>query len=270
MASCVKSPDGEEIIINIPEGLIKSITSYNYSAKEENGSISREKLIEKKEVIFNLVGNKIEERHYDLETNLLIYYILYKYNTDNQITEKAGYNANGQITSKITYKYDFKGRKIKEKHIDIIGNTFDEIHVFSYNRDGNKCEENQITGDGLWLRGNSYILNSYGDVIERIHYFQLEPDTISWSANYKYDAKQRLIGENIFDSKHRLGTIVTYKYDEKGNLVEWNEIHPMYSILDKSLFYSYHSFDKHENWLLRKTINKEKLVGILEREIEYH
>jgi len=266
--SCTRIIEEEEINGKIPADLIKTISNQEYIAKEENGLIVKEYLLEKSETVFDLNGNKIEERLYDRETKSILHYILFKYNSKKQITEESTYLPDDKIAYKIIYEYDFNGRKIEEKHFDLIVEGLRIRYVFSYNQNGDKIEENHFAEDGTWLRKYNYSLDSKRNVIEKKYYYL--PDSLAWRASYKYDLQQRLIEENIFDMHNRLSILVTNKYDDRGNIIEWQEFHPMYPILDKTLIYTYNIFDKHENWLLRKTYNKEKLIAVLEREIDYH
>ena len=60
----------------------------------------------------------------------------------------------------------------------------------------------------------------------------------------------------------------TYKYDEKGNEIEYNSYNSDGSI-DEETTYKY-EFDKFDNWIKKVSLEKDNPLTVIERLIEYY
>ena len=224
------------------KGKVKSIKETPYDAIEkfgqlEKGDVSYSVFFPSSFTIYNEKGNKIEVN---------------------------GYNPDGSLYSKTTYKYDEKGNKI-EKNTYKYDGSLNYKTTYKYDEKGNKIEKNNYYYSGRLDSKTTYKYDEKGNNIEENIYYY---DGYGYKTTYKYDEKGNKIEKNIDGSVDRLGYKYTYKYDEKGNTIEQN-IYYHGSRPAENYSYKY-EYDKNNNWTQEIEYFNTIPVYITERIIEYY
>ncbi|MCR5246509.1 MAG: hypothetical protein K6E14_01825, partial [Paludibacteraceae bacterium] len=187
------------------KGKVKEVN--HYSVKQQGLRFVKDKL--KSSYSYDINGNEIEQNTYTEEGKLCFKYI-YKYDDNGNMTEECDYDSTANLEYKETFTYDSKGNLI-EKCIYgckiygcMVSGVYDvfEKETYKYRDDGKLVEEIVF----FQSRADSASLDILGDFTATY----LKPlDYI----DHEYDKEYQ-------ESYDILIRIVTYKYDEKGNLIE--------------------------------------------------
>lgn len=211
-------------------GKVKSITTYGYKAVERFGEVEKisrtlNDNIEDHKVLFNDMGNITEKYKFNLDETKSNKWI-YNYNKNQKKVEANWINISTNDTmSNILYEYDDKGNLITE--LDAILIVFESFTKFSYKYDSNNhLVEKDIFNayydylDSKWKYKN----DKYGNMIEASVYDYLynKEGKLLGIYKYKYDNKKNLIEEEDLTSNGELYRKNVYKYDDKGNRIEYN------------------------------------------------
>jgi hypothetical protein len=210
------------------KGKIKSITEIEYKAISRHREIKKGYIQSSEITLFNKKGNiiGIDECFYEFEGNLSEK-VTYKYNDKENKIERYVYKHDGSLSyrdtyDRDTYKYDDKGNKI-------------EWNI--YKPDDNSDSKISFRGKVTFKN------NEKGNKIEKCFY---EPDgNLQFKINYKYDDKENEIEECAYYPDLELQVNRTYKYNS-----------------DK--------FDIRGNWLERTEFKDGIIEKIREREITYY
>ncbi len=200
--------------------------TYKYNA---NGT-----LIEKKGVFQN--GDLFESTMYTYKNNLLF----------EEKTTKKGKSGQYQIL----YERDAKGNASKVIYTDFEGKQ-SKVETFCYDDQGQKIEwvENEYyKGEP---RGKTiHIFDVKGNKTQRINVS--ESGDVWEKRIYKYDNKENLISEDMWDRFGSHAGTIRYTYDDKGNLTEWATY--FRGSLDSKLGYKY-DYDSYGNWIKKVELN---------------
>lgn len=276
-------------------GRVKSMSEFSYEAIDRFGEISKGK--SKRDdygfdhhILFNTNGYVIEANYYYYPGRLANKYI-YKYESDNNLSEYRKYSEDGNLFNSESYEYNDKGKKIKtqryisnlvNQHITIIhkyddfGNNIEDsiynsdglisIHKFKCDISGKRIEEKDYDADG---KLNLKIIIEYdnrGNEVERKYYNK--DGKIYIHTSYKYDDAGNNIEVNQFDDGGNLKSKTTSKYDDKYNNIE-NDIYDENNHLKFSGISKY-EFDKKGNWIKCVEYDNNLPTYIKERKIEYY
>jgi len=117
------------------------------------------------------------------------------------------------------------------------------------------------------LKGNvKFIARSTYKAVEK--FGEIEKDYLSYKDTYKYDEKGNMIEENKYNADGSLKSKDTYKYDEKGNRIE-----VICNNADGILYYKFtfkYEFDATDNWIKKTFTADGKPKDLTERVIEYY
>jgi hypothetical protein len=139
-------------------------------------------------------------------------------------------------------EFDNSSNLIKEVTLDENENI-EQIYVYKYNDNGKMTEEILYYESDEVIHKKTYTINEKGQRIKEIvHYSEEEYDTIIYTyndkdqltekINYNIDEEiestqkfiylnQNLVEDSIYDGKNKLLFQKLYKYDEKGNEIEF-------------------------------------------------
>jgi len=156
----------------------------------------------------------IVEKFGDMQKGNLQNKIVYQYNSNGKETENATYYESGsKPASKNTTKYDVKGNKIQLSIYDFEGTV---IFNYKYDSKGNLTEESQPNFSKI-----VYKYNEQNKLIDKSEYkkyikgFQLESKDI-----FKYDERGNQIEWASYKGDGSLYSKTQYKFDSNNNLIE--------------------------------------------------
>ena len=250
------------------KGKIKSQTktTYRYKTTEKSGKIQKEEQQSKLVSYFNKDGNFTERIFYDKEKGTIRQE--FSYDEKGNLIEIKGYEANGTLGTKITYKYDQKDNRIEEntysegvlqqkntykydqdnREIEVIRNVFAFWNggvklrqVNEYDTKGKKIEERNFSNNNELTSKALFSYDEKGNLIEE-YFVNLTDKEPSKKNTYVYDNNDNKIeekkcvyqnlSENIDRKVCKFYVTNYYKYDEKGNKIE-----DSFSDFEKSIFY---------------------------------
>ncbi|MFJ1383243.1 RHS repeat domain-containing protein [Capnocytophaga canimorsus] len=240
-------------------------------------------------------GNEIENICYDKNGKIGLKTTL-KYDDKGNEIEYIMYYENGKIDFKITSKYDDKGNKIER-----IGHNskrgFLGKNTWEYDNQGNLTEEIDYNRNGKIDFKETREYNNQGNLIEKIRYRR--DGKIDFKKTWKYDDKgnemERYEGrqdrkkwqeafskftyENNRTTKERVrytnGNISseeTWKYDEKGKLIEVSKRKKQNTGKWKEELTKY-EYDDQDNWIqemIFKQHRNKQIISKRVQEIEYY
>lgn len=276
------------------KGKVKTLSEITYKAHKNNDVLEKqtEKPLEKKHIIYNNKGYKLEEHKFEAETNGNEKWT-YKYDK-NKLVERKRTSDKDIFTIYGKLKYDSQGNKIEENVYTDYGNeVYINKYTFKYDSKNNLIEEN-FYGSGEKIENSiTYSYNKKGKEIEcnRYNHKGLRFENIQ----SEYNGKGELIATNVYDEADKLTIKKIFQYDEKGNIVS-REIQHFNSNIpppppmgmpvagnnkteskdDEEMHYTqketykYTKYDAKGNWIERLEYFSEKLSSITEREIEYY
>ena len=224
-------------------------------------------------------GNTIESNSYDIDGNLYSQCIFKYDNIGNNnemniyininsvlsLQEKEFYkydqniyNSDG-LKERAIFKYDQKGNVIERNSYNSDGNL---IFKFTYKYDdiGNQIEENHYSPDGSLTDKSIYIYDDKNNKIELNNYADVNSG-ITYKVTYKYNEKGNLIEENTIYTDNTFSFLnrkETYKYDDRGSVIEQTSYKEDGSVTSDTYKYEY---DNKSNWI-KKTQFKNGIVPI--------
>ncbi len=257
--SCTKSPD-EEIAKNI-----NSITVFEYSATEENGTIIRGNLDRKVVYNYDIKENLIKQINYELGHNIE-YKFSFIYDESEKMTEENFSYGDDIIRHRIIYTYNTAGYLTGENFYGVNGSL---LFRYEYTNDekGNQTVSDYYNSEGKLSSRTTYNYDAKNNMIEMKYY---NPATfLSWRKTFTYNSMGKQTKEFIFDTfAETWSNKIIYEYDEKGNLTEQGH-YGSDDIIGEKLTYKYLEFDKAGNWTIRNEYRNDLIFKISEREIEY-
>jgi hypothetical protein len=121
----------------------------------------------------------------------------------NEIREK-----NIKTIQKIKYEYKYDvidgiGKIIREMKYDTLGRL-----------------QSMYAGADFFRKTSTFEYDDKGNVIKRYDTDQKKGETTKTTIHYKYDKKDNLSEQIMYDEEGRINGRITYKYDKKGNVIE--------------------------------------------------
>lgn len=137
---------------------------------------------------YNDNGNCVKESYYNGEGKLSSYYIS-EYTDDDRISLYACYSGDDTLQNKTIYEYNKNGGLIKESRYLGENAVLDEYIVYTYNENGYETSIFYYDGKDNFLASREYEYDANGNTTEEIH-----------------------------TDEEGVKTIITYEYDENGEL----------------------------------------------------
>ncbi|MFK8303336.1 RHS repeat domain-containing protein [Capnocytophaga stomatis] len=228
---------------------------------EENGNISSKETWK-----YDDKGNEIENIWYnkngkiDLKTT-------WKYDDKGNLIEHIEYNKNGKIDLKTTSKYDDKGNKIEATYYDNqIGKEF-----FKYNDKGNLIEKIWYNRNGKIRAKKTWKYDDKGNEMER---YEGRQDRKKWQeafSKFTYENNRTTI-ERVRYTNGNISSEETWRYDEKGKLIEVSERKKQNTGKWKEELTKY-EYDDQDNWIQEMIFKQHRNKQIISKriqEIEYY
>ncbi len=152
----------------------------------------------------------------------------------------------GKLYRRCTFKYDNKGYKV-EKRCYLFTTNMYEKETYKYDDNGNMIESNEYNRNGSLEFRKTYKYDDNKNVIEL---YQYKNKSLFAKVIYKYNNEGELIEFNTFTDNGSLLDKVNYKYDSNGNLIE--ELHSDNKNYNSKETYKY-ELDKNGNWIKKIT-----------------
>lgn len=227
------------------KGQVKSYTEHRYSATEKFGEAEKENLESGTQVLFNEVGDQIEDIWYKSDGSV-DYKAKSDYDDHGNLTTAWRYDSDGKLELKIIYKYDGTG-SLAESYWYKPEGELEEKRKFRY-------EENERIKEEYWY-------NSEGELVYK------------WIR--RYDENGNLTEESSYNSEGELENKWIKRYDEKGSLIEECRYNSEGKLDSKSKFE--YQYDERGNWIqclsfttYHTSIDSFDAIEIAEREYEYY
>ncbi|MEI6455737.1 MAG: hypothetical protein WCO93_05570 [bacterium] len=205
---------------------------------------------------------------------------LFKFDQNGNITEEVEYNYDGTIHARYRARFGYEDNNVESIYVKLdpqividkkpfivesVKFSWGEKYEMSYKNDthGRPVEETIYDLFGREL----YKIKIRRDEKGRA----MEDDFSDGSVDqYKYDDKGNLI-EWVFRSSNSNVIITSYKYDDHGNIIEMN-VNNFFKSTYK-FHYDHHTYvyqyDEFGNWIERLEYENDKPQRIVERTIEY-
>ena len=249
----------------------------------ENGNISRKRtwkyddkgnLIER--IVYN--SNSKETWKYDDKGNLIEHIVhnskgnisrkrtrKCKYDDKGNLIEHIEYNSKGNISWKNTSEYDNQGNLIE----DIVYNSKGNI-TRKYDDKGNRIEHIRCNRNGKIVFKETWKYDSQGNKMEEYK----GRDGKKWQETFSkfiYENNKTTI-EKVIYSDGNISGEETWRYDEKGNLIEVLERKKQNTGKWKEELIKY-EYDDQDNWIqemIFKQRGKKQIISKWVQEIEYY
>lgn len=231
------------------KGDVKSILETVYEVQRKSDIIEKGDIDPFSTIIhtiFDNKGYKIEENKHKTSNNIL-FRTTYKYDSKRNLTEKLieeNLHKNIFIINMWhSYMYDNKGNLIEESIYEY-DSTLREKNTYKYDKKGNRIEHYKSSN------------KKRGSKLQEAH-----SAIQNWKVTYTYDINGNKIEENAIETTDNISTKKTYKYDKKGNIVEFlSKLNN--NTISKSIF----KHDKKGNLIEWKIFNTN---GSLEYKLTY-
>ena len=224
-----------------------------------------EKIVMQQQVAIYSKKRKQKEEMLYGEDGILLEKTITKLNSVGNPTQSIVINSQGKIQEKNTYQYDEKNRLLKQSGYDAKG-KLSERSYYTYHND----VLNQYLSFSEFE--NKKILYKYDANKNPIEMMIYDSKTNAFleKITQKFDVQKNIVETTNWDEKNVLKSITAYKYDEKGNQIEYIVLDSNKNIQDSYTF-SY-QYDKQGNWIAQTVYrDKEKqMESRTERIIEYY
>lgn len=132
--------------------------------------------------------------------------------------------------------------------------------------------QNDLTSKNI--KGQVSVLTEYEYSVEVGKFGKIQKGSLISKQTYKYGDRGNLIERNTYSPDDRLYGKDTYRYDNRGNIIEVIEYSPD-GRLNSEGTYKYDDYDKAGNWLRQESfyvgyIKESRQSWILVREIKYY
>ena len=224
----------------------------------------------------NKKENKKEKKHirYASDGSLYVKYSeIYKYDKKANLIELIRYKSGGALYWKETYRYNKKGSLIEQARYDSNG-SIQQKQTKKYDDKENlisKTDYSRIRYSKIKKQKTIYKYDGKGNKLERVFYMSDKPLRREYNKNF--DDKGNLTEKDNFDIYWCLEWKDTYKYNEKGILIEWARIDS-----DGNFHFKYtlnYVYDSKGNWIKKSPFYMDhngfvKKTEMTKRKIEYH
>jgi len=183
----------------------KNLIEYEHNYKSEN-----EYKNEKTTIKYNENGNEIEKKTYTNEK--LDFAITWKYNNKGYVTEQNSYGADGRLDSAIIRKYNDKGDLTEYNSYGVDGRLNSAI-TWKYNDKEYVTE--RYGADKVLFSKTKLKWDDKDRIIERGEYDSL--GNIVSKETFEYDVRGDNTGHSEYDKNGKLAWKCTRQFDDKGN-----------------------------------------------------
>jgi YD repeat-containing protein len=187
-----------------------------------------------------------------------------QFNISGYKQEEVVIGSTGDLSSRLTYKYDALNRCIAIHYMPgALGSRNYNMHTYQYDENNRLVESNDYN-EGKLSGKTKYRNNVAGKAVE-INAYNIEGE-LNLTITLRYDDKSNIIQKSQFKDG-RIFESTKLDYDDKGNkVVEFH--YDANNILDLKYTYRY-DFDDKGNWISKVTFENGALSTLIERKIKY-
>jgi hypothetical protein len=234
---------------------------YLTEIKEFNGDGT---IVQRQVFVYTKKRSRKEELLYDEDGNLFEKTMI-KLNSMGNPTQSIVMDPQGNMQGKNTYQYDEKDRLVQQNGYDAKG-KLSEKSYYTYTND---VLNQYLSFSEFENKKILYKYDVHKNPIEMLVYDSKTKDFLE-KITQKFDQNKNVIETSYWDEKNGLKSTVLYKYDDKGNLLEYSVVDADKNIRD--VFFFVYQYDKYNNWVWQ-TVYKGKdkqAESRIERIIEYY
>lgn len=281
MTSCNKLPDSvvqNDLARWNLKGSVKTVSEIHYieSGKylttvafnedgfvAEQASYNPDKSLIRKWVFDYDINNRKDSLHCYILNDSLSYTLKYSYDHYGNVISIV--NVRGDSLGTVTtVSYDAENHKVKEDVNDEAGNTIKET-IFKY-KNGLPTEEahDDAIMHRTWKQLTSYTSRNEKEMVLILS----DQNSLVSKTTYRYDDKGKIVEINSFASENVLEYKVTSTYNENGDEEDRIKFLPNGSVEDHQTFE--YRYDTNENWIFRSTKAKDQMQDYVTRDIAYY
>lgn len=174
-------------------------------------------------------GKIVEEYCYDSNGNVISKEI-FKYDKNGNEIVNCKYDSNGRMLEKSTHNYDKKGKETKSC---LYGPDKKLLHktTTTYDKDGNEIESRNYDSSGSMYLKYTYTYENGKMTYECVTRYNSDGNT-DFKEYYIFNSKGEKIEEHYDKPQENLYLKTIYKYNENGDLIEWNKFKGKAEIFD--------------------------------------
>lgn len=150
---------------------------------------------------------------------------IYKeFDKDGNVTKEMHYRQ-GEVSQRMTYKYDKKGNMTEFVNYSVRKDELKYRQTIAYNEDNNKVLENRYNGSEHFQIYYDYHENGK---LAKIRKMKLIPALNKYELQDKrvFTHDQNVTTIKVMDPDDQVVKKIVNKYDDRGNLIEFNEYEP--------------------------------------------
>lgn len=192
-----------------------AVIAQNKTDRERADLLSSAKTVEAYIIDFAMKDGKIEEgkrRPWHSTT----------YNPEGNIIERISYDHVGNVTEKIIYTYDTRGRNIGyEEYSAAVDKTLTipRKHIYTLDDRGNRVEYRVYDSDGTQASRFTYKYDAKGNRIEEGFYYHT--GQFGGKTAYTYDEQGNQTSQTSYGADGDANWKTNSTYDAQGNRTEW-------------------------------------------------
>jgi len=270
------------------QGKVKSIAVKEYIATSD--SIQRDEPIESIVKHYDESGYLTEVKEFGI-LGEIIQRQVFVYTQKRDQCEEILYDEEEKLSEKTITKLNPYGYPMQSKTMDNHGNLQQKM-VYEY--DGNRLvQQSRYNSKGKPLEKNYYRYNEKGVLYQYIGFNEFENKKILYKydvnknpielmiydsktnvflekVTQQFDSRKNIIEVNYYDEKGSIKSVVSNKYDEKGNQTEYIVWDSNKNI--QEMFTFVYQYDKNNNWINQTVFKGEdkQAETTIERLIEYY
>lgn len=213
--------EGNQVeVVNYNSGKISTIQKYAYDIKGNKSEYTNFDANKKvntysQTFLYNDKGNVVRENGFD---GLSPYHVDHEYDSLNRPIDICKYDSNKLVEEQWLYTYQDSTTLITI----LKKNKLTNKQRIVYNPKGQKIEEVRLDPNDKEIRKTTYAYTPNGRVEKRLEYIS---GNLRYTHNYVYDDENKLVEVIQIDPNGKHFSYSTYKYDQKGNLLQeqWSE-----------------------------------------------
>jgi hypothetical protein len=218
--NCLNSPESKDEPEKIENdlyrlalnGSVKSIVTDVCDLLENFGELEEANCLKENDISFNIAGNVLEDRYYNIDGGLVTEYS-YTYNNKELITEEIIRDYSYNYYARYVYKYDNNSNLIQISEYDQEGVYYGR-ESYTYDDNGNRIESILYDTTDQIVAKETYGYDDQDNMIVRNTYDSAE--SLQWKYRFEYDPNGNVVKESAYDTTNEIVQVIEYAYNTAG------------------------------------------------------